>query len=141
MIRIALGLVVSALGVSAAAIAIGPNLFAGPRGEPLVMMAPDQPMVQAARYDGDACGPTLILEDPTGAEHSGARIVVFSLPTDSDDVAVAVEDFPRAPAAPRAVVLIFDEAGRLISADDSSSLEVAAGDCLEPSQPIQHNPI
>ena len=141
MIRVLLGSALSVLGIGAVA-SLGPTLLSGPRGEPLVMTAPDQPTLQAANYDGDACGSTLVFADPADTQHpSGARIVVFSLPANEHEVALAVEDFPHAPAEPRTVVLVFDEAGRLISADESSSLELAAADCPETVQPEQHNPI
>jgi hypothetical protein len=149
MIRILLGSALPVLGIGAAATFLSPDLLTAPRGEPLVMVVPGDATLQPASYDGDDCGSTLLFADPSGETHdpmpSGARIVVFALPAGPNDVAVAVEDFPRAPAQPRTVVLIFDEAGRLISAGDSDSLDVeaAAGhaDCINPPKPDVHAPI
>ena len=148
MIRVLLGSALSVLGIGAVA-SLGPTLLASPQGEPLVMMAPDQPTLQAASYDGDACNSTLIFADPAddanSAVHPGMRIVVFALPTDANDVAVAVEDFPSAPAAPQTVVLVFDAAGRLVSAGDPTSLQIEAAaalaDCIEGPKPDARAPI
>ena len=149
MIRILLGSALPVLGIGAAATLLSPDILTAPRGEPLVMVAPGEAALQPASYNGDACASTLLFADPTAdpraPTHSGTRIVAFALPSGPSDVAVAVEDFPRAPAQPRTVVLIFDESGRLISAGDANALGVqaAAGlaDCINPPAPEVHAPI
>jgi hypothetical protein len=148
MIRFLLGSALPVLGIGAAATLLSPDLLTGPRGEPLVMVAPADATLQPASFDGDACAPTLLFPDPSdprAPSHSGMRIMAFALPAEPDDVAVAVEDFPRMPAPPRTVVLIFDAAGRLVGAGDPNSLGVqaAAGlaDCINPPKPDVHAPI
>jgi hypothetical protein len=148
MIRILLGSALSVLGVGAAATLLSPDILTAPRGEPLVMVKQGDAALQPASYNGDACGSTLLFADPSDPHapaRSGMRIVAFALPSGPNDVAVAVEDFPRAPAEPRTVVLVFDESGRLISAGDANALGVqaAAGlaDCVNPPKPEAHGPI
>jgi hypothetical protein len=148
MIRILLGSALPVLGVGAAATLLSPDILTAPRGEPLVMMAPGEATLQPTNYNGDACASTLLFADPSDPRaptHSGMRIMAFAVPASPNNVAVAVEDFPRAPAPPRTVVLVFDENGRLVSAHDSSALdaEVAAGlaDCINPPKPELHAPI
>jgi hypothetical protein len=149
MIRILLGSALPVLGIGAAATFLSPDLLTAPRGEPLVMVMPGDATLHSANYVGDACASTLLFADPSGdpraPTRAGTRIVAFALPTGPDDVAVAVEDFPRAPAEPRTVVLVFDEAGQLVSAGDANSLDVqaAAGlaDCINPPAPDVHAPI
>ena len=148
MIRILLGSALPVLGIGAAATFLSPDLLTAPRGEPLVMVVPGDATLQPANYAGDACASTLLFADPSGETHapmpSGARIVVFALRR-ARMMMRAVEDFPRAPAPPRTVVLIFDESGRLVSAGDSTSLDIqsAAGlaDCINPPAPNVHAPI
>ena len=148
MIRVLLGSALPVLGLAAAASFLGPDLLSGPRGEPLVMVTPDQAVLQPASFDGSACNSTLVFADPAdgaSAAQLGIRIVVFALPTESDDVAIAVEDIPIAPAAPKTVVLVFDEAGRLLSAGDPTSLQVQAAaalaDCIKGSKADARAPI
>lgn len=148
MIRVLLGSALPVLGIGAAATLLSPDILTGPRGEPLVMVAPADAALQPASYNGDACASTLLFADPSDPHaptHSDTRIVAFALPSGPNDVAVAVEDFPRAPAEPRTVVLIFDEAGRLVSVGDANALgiQAAAGlaDCINPPKPGAQAPI
>lgn len=148
MIRILLGSALPVLGIGAAATLLSPDILTGPHGEPLVMVAPGDAAFQPASYNGDACASTPLFADPSDPHaptHSGMRIAAFALPSDPNDVAVAVEDFPRAPAEPRTVVLIFDEAGRLVSAGDANALgiQAAAGlaDCINPPEVDARKPI
>ena len=148
MIRILLGSVLPVLALGSAATLFSPDILTAPRGAPLVMAAPGDASLQPAKFDGDACASTLLFADPSDPQaprNSGMRIMAFAVPASPNDVAVAVEDFPRAPAPPRTVVLVFDENGRLVSAHDSGALdlEVAAGlaDCVSPPKPELHAPI
>ena len=137
MIRLLLGSVLPVLGIGAAATLLSPDILTGPHGAPLVMVAPADATLQPASYDGDACAPTLLFADPSKPHpqgHSGMRIMAFAVPAGPDDVAVAVEDFPRVPAPPRTIVLIFDAEGRLVGAGDPNSFGAqAAGlaDCIQ----------
>ena len=148
MIRILLGSALPVLAVGAAATLLSPDILTAPRGEPLVMVAPAAAGLQPASYDGDGCDSTLLFADrfdPRTSTRSGMRIMAFALPASPDEVAVAVEDFPRAPALPRTVVLIFDESGRLISVGDAEALgvEAAAGlaDCIDLPEADVRKPI
>jgi hypothetical protein len=147
MMRILLGSALPVLGIGAAATLLSPDLLTTPRGEPLVMAAPDGAALQPAKYEGDGCASTLLFTDPSDphAPTRAMRIVAFTLPTAPNDVAVAVEDYPRAPVPPRTVVLVFDESGRLVSAGDPDALGVqaAAGlaDCIDPPKKDVHAPI
>jgi hypothetical protein len=146
MIRLLLGLALPVLGIGASAAFLGPDLLTGPRGEPLVMAAPDRPMLQAASFEGGGCASTTILPTPSeAAPHGSARIVAFALPAEGETVAVAVEDFPGTGGLPETVILIFDRDGRLIAAGDPMSLQMQAAmalaDCIEAPKPDLRAPI
>ena len=145
MIRILLGSVLPVLALGSAATLFSPDILTAPRGEPLVMAAPGDAALQPASFNGDTCASSLLLADPHAPSESGLRVMAFAVPTSPNDVAVAVEDFPRAPVPPRIVVLIFDEAGKLVSAGDPNSLGIDASenlaDCIDPPKPTDHAPI
>lgn len=144
MIRVLLGSALPVLGIGAAAAFLGPDLLTGPRGEPLIVAAPDQAMLQPASLKGDSCAATLHLAGVPD-DSSGTRVVVLTLPSEPDDVAVAVEDFPRLPAAPKTVMLVFDEAGRLIAVGDPRTLQMQAAaalaDCVNTPAKGTHKPV
>lgn len=134
MIRLLLGSTLPILGLCLAAAIVAPNLIAAPRGEPIIMASADASL-QAASYDGDGCAPTLLFAAPLDERSSGARVIAFALRTGERGVAVEIEDFPGAMQKPKTVVLVFDDAGRVVSIGDSTSLHAqvrgkAAADCL-----------
>jgi hypothetical protein len=143
MIRIVLGSVLPLLAVGAAATLLSPDLLTAPRGKPLVMASSGTSSVQAARYNGDACASSLLLAGPThphAPKQTNLQIMAFAVPTSGNDLAVAVEDFPRVPALPRIVVLVFDEAGRLVSAGGPGSLGIETAESLaECINPPEHD--
>jgi hypothetical protein len=145
MIRILLGSVLPVLALGSAATLFSPDILTAPRGEPLVMAAPGDAALQPASFDGDTCASTLLLADPHAPTGSGMRVMAFAVPTSPNDVAVAVEDFPRAPAPPRIVVLVFDESGKLVSAGDPNALGVDTAanlaDCINPRKAVDHKPV
>ena len=145
MIRILLGSVLPVLALGSAATLFSPDILTGPGGDPLVMAASGAAALQPANFDGETCASSLLLADPHASTQSGMRIMAFAVPTSPNDVAVAVEDFPRAPAPPRIVVLVFDESGRLVSAGDPDSLGVDAAanlaDCIDPRNAVNHKPV
>ena len=127
MIRVLFGSALSFLGLGAAVAILTPNLVTGPRGEPMIMAGPGQATLQAASFDGGACAPTLLFAGPLGAgDAAGAHIIAFALRTGARGVAIEVKDFPGATQKSNTVVLIFDEAGRLVSVGDPESLHAQA---------------
>ena len=144
MIRLVFGSALPVLGLGAAAALLGPDLLTGPRGEPLIVAAPDQAMLQPASFDGEACASSSIVPEGDEPGH-GLRIITFALPAETDDTAVAVEDYPGPGAIPKTVVLVFDKDGRIVAAGDPLSLQVQAAmalaDCIEAPEPDSRAPI
>lgn len=147
MIRLVLGSALPVLGLGAAAALLGPDLLTGPRGEPLILVAADQAILQPASFNGEACVSMPVFSAPSETDQagSGIRVFAFTLPADTDNTAVAVEDFPRAGAIPKTVVLVFDKDGRIVAAGDPLSLQVQAAmalaDCIEAPEPDSRAPI
>jgi hypothetical protein len=122
MIRILFGSALPILGLGAATALLGPDLLTGPRGEPLVVAAPSTPVLQEASFDGTACPFPLILgEDFEWADRmrpaAGAHVVTlaFRAGTDGAPVAVVEMGVKHARAADAALVLVFDEEGRIVA--------------------------
>jgi hypothetical protein len=133
MIRVLFGSALPVLGLGLAAGFFGPDLLSGPRGEPLIMAAPDQASLQAATFEGKACPSTLLFAGSADAEKAGSfagtHIVAFALRSSEKDVAVAIQDFPGGDGkASRTIVLVFDDKGQLVAAGDPASLDLPLGD-------------
>ena len=144
MIRVVLGTALTVLGFGAGS-TLSPYLLAEPRGEPLVMVTPDDPAFQAASYESGPCGKALLLASPAHADSTdfNAQVMAFALGIDSGHVAVVVRSHSDAASVSESFVLLFDSDGRLTSADTTASLDAAIGDCLatpegpqEPQEPI-----
>jgi hypothetical protein len=131
------GLIVSALpifGLGLAATTLAPGLLSGPRGEPLIMVAPDDVRLQAATFEGTPCASSLLFADKAKGE-TGRHIVAFALRYGASDVAVEVEDYAGAEKTPRTIVLVFDDSGHLVAVGVPADLDLrlpAAGAGCDP---------
>jgi hypothetical protein len=143
MIRVLFG---SVLGLGVAAALFGPDLLAGPRGEPMIVAAPNEATLQAATFDGKACPSTLLFAgSPDGGVEpgfAGTRIVAFALRSGENDVAVAIEDFPGGSVKPSGtIVLVFNDEGHLLAVGDPASLHLPAGDKIARNCPPDIAPV
>lgn len=139
MMRILFGSALPILGLGAAAAFIGPDLVSAPRGEPLVVAAPQNLALQRASFDGTACASTLVLGEDRllqpGAT-GGAHVVTLAFRTDASGASVVIERGETDPADAPAVVLVFDDAGRILSVTPTQSerermlADAYAADCL-----------
>jgi hypothetical protein len=132
MIRVLLGSALAFVGLGAAVASFGPDLFAGPRGDPLVMVTPGDDGFQAASFNGGGFGATLLLATPNdvGLPSFSSEIMAFTLRMNADTIAVVIGDLAGATEGSQPVVLVFDSAGGLVSAEDPASIDAAIGDCL-----------
>jgi hypothetical protein len=121
MIRALLASALPVLGVGMAVAFVGPDLIAGPRGEPLRVAGPDAALLQPASLEAEACASTLLLP-PDGRLDSGPQTRVVAL-SDAMGFIVAVEGVPHG-AADGTLILVFDESGRLLAAGDPGALEI-----------------
>lgn len=122
----------SALGLAAAAACLSPDLVAGPRGEPLIVSEFSEASLQPAGLDLDGGGCPVALPFAE-AEAAGLHIVAYAFRPDSEDVAVALEDYSDASRKPaETVILVFDKSGRLIATGDPEALGVGDAGCLPP---------
>lgn len=119
MIRSLLGSALPILGLGAAAALLGPDLLAGPRGAPLVVAAPPAATLQKASFDGSACALPLTLEQDLllGAE-AGVHVVTLALRHGPDGASFAVENGVAGGDADAALILAFDDAGRIVSVSE-----------------------
>jgi hypothetical protein len=127
MIRALLVSALAVLGLGTAGAYLGPDLVTGPRGEPLIMAKSPDAMLKPANFAAGACEPTLLYSRVAA---SGGRIVAFSFRPDSENVAVAVEDYVDPAHKPaETVILVFDKDGALVAAGDPQSLHISEADC------------
>ena len=117
MIRTLVASALPVLGVGAALALVGPDLLAGPTGEPLRVASPQAAMIQPASFDASSCASTLLAG---GGDTVSTRIVAFS---EDAGFVVAIEAPQQAGSAGETLILIFDEAGRLIAAGDPGAME------------------
>jgi len=139
MIRVLLASALAFVGVGAAVTSLSPDLLAGPHGEPLVMVTPGDSGFQAASLDGGSCGTTFLLATPNdvGLPSFGWGVMAFTTSMNADNIAVVLGDLSDGPDTSETVVLMFDSDGRLVSADDRTSLDVAIGNCAAELQTVQ----
>ncbi|HEX9905732.1 MAG TPA: hypothetical protein VGA77_12270 [Propylenella sp.] len=139
MIRILAGATLPLLGLATAAFLVGPDLVAGPRGDPLLVAAPPPAEFQLANMDAAKCAPLVTAADGRAIELTGAdgrRIVAITLRTGRSGVAAAAPDDEAAKRPP--LVIILDEEGRLLAAADPSA---RPGDCAAFPAPAQSGQI
>jgi hypothetical protein len=132
MIRVLLGSVLALAGLGTAVASFGPDLLAGPRGEPIVMAVPGDNGFQPASFNEGGCGSSLLLANPDdfGLPSFDSQINAFTLSVDGEHTAIVFGDLVDAATASETMVLIFDSDGRLVSAGDRTLLDAAFGDCL-----------
>ncbi len=141
MIRILFASALPVLGLSAAAALLGPDLLTGPRGEPLVVAGPSMGAFQPASFDGTACSYPLVLDatlplaDPAEAAE-GSQAVTLAIRYDANRMSMVIEKGVTSPKADAALVLVFNEEGRIVSAGPAPSLRErmparAVADCLD----------
>jgi len=138
MIRLIAGATLPLLGLATAAFLVGPDLVAGPRGDPLLVAAAPPAEFQLANMDAAKCAPLVAAADGRAIELIGAdgrRIVAITLRTGRSGVAGAAPD----EAAKRPpLLIILDEEGRLLAAADPSA---RPGDCAAFPAPAQSGQI
>ncbi len=143
MIRILFGSALSVLGLGAAATVLGPELVTGPRGEPLVVAAPQDAALQQASFDGAACASTLILDEedllhatPAQAATGGVHVVTLAFRSGVDGPSMVMEPGETDTGDGMGFVLVFDGAGRILSVTPTRAerewmlSDVYADDCL-----------
>ena len=119
MIRILLGSAVSVFGLGAAFAFLGSDLVTGPRGEPLMVSSPSSLALQQAHYyGGPACAQSLALEEDILLTQPGVHVVTLGLRTGPDGTWVAMEYGMAGAQADAALILVFDEAGRILSVSE-----------------------
>jgi hypothetical protein len=125
MIRTLVASALPVLGVGAAIALVGPDLIAGPTGEPLRVASHEGSMLHPASFDATSCTSALL----AGADDAaGTRIVAF---TEDAGFVVVVETPHQVGSANETLVLIFNASGRLIAAGHPNALETdAAGAAL-----------
>jgi len=129
MIRFLMASAAPVLGLGIAASLVGPDLLAGPRGEPLLVAMANEPTIELAKFEGDACASALLLADGGAASGETPVTNVVAVRYGSDGIRVAVETFGANGAT---LVLVFDAAGRLVGAGDPAALDFdAAQSALE----------
>ena len=116
MIRVALGSALPVLGLGLGVALIGPDLLAGPRGEPLMIAGAANDMIEPASFEGEACADALLLAGPLGddlSERPVGRILALRL--GDAETPVAMQEIPvAADAGGSTIVLVFDDAGRCL---------------------------
>jgi hypothetical protein len=143
MIRIVFGSALTLLGFGAAAALLGPDIVAGPRGEPLIVAGPDGAAFQQASFDGTACASSLILDEedllrsaPAPLPEGGTHVVTLAFRTGEDGTTMVIERGEADPGGGAAFVLVFDNEGRLLSATPTRTerermlSDAYAADCL-----------
>lgn len=132
MIRVVLVSALAFVGLGTAVASFSPDLFAGPRGDPLVMVTPGDNGFQPASFNDGGCGATLLLATPNdvGLPSFNSDIMAFTLRMNANTIAVVIGDLAGATEGSQPVVLVFDSTGGLVSAEDSASIDEAIGDCL-----------
>ena len=130
MIRVAVGSALPILGLGLGVALIGPDLLAGPRGEPLMIAGAANDMIEPASFDGEACVDALLLAGPLGedlSERPVGRILAFRL--GDAETPLAMQEIPvAADAGGTTIVLVFDDAGRLLAAGEPEAAH------LDPAQ-------
>ena len=118
------------LGLGLTAMLLGPDLVTGPRGEPMIVDAPAEATLQQASFDTTACPSPLMLDDeavfadqaPPGV---GIHVVTLAFRYTADGASMLVEHGVTHPDADAALVIVFDDQGRILTVD-----QPAAEDCL-----------
>ena len=118
MIRILLGSAAPILGLGTAIALLGPDLVTGPRGEPLMVSSPASLALQPAHYDGEACARSLALEADILRAQPDVHVVTLALRHGPDGASVAMEYGVAGVEADAALILIFDEDGRILSVSE-----------------------
>jgi hypothetical protein len=121
MIRILFGSALPILGLGVATALLGPDLVTGPRGEPLMVAGPKAASFQQASFDGAACGFPLVLgeealpsADPT-MPTADTHVVTLAFRSGADGVSIAIERGATNPDADEALLLVFDDEGRIVA--------------------------
>ncbi len=144
MIRLLLGSALPIVGLGLVAAFAGPDLVTGLQGTPMIVAGADQPRLEPARFDGEACAAASLFRGAPAAEHERARmrIVAVALGPDGQDFEVAIENPGN---ASETITLLFDESGRLAAVSKPRSMEEPAAvphrDCLGAPKPTAQGPI
>ena len=142
MIRVLLGSSLPIAGLGLAALFVAPVLQAGPRGEPIVVAAPEAAMLQPASFDSSDCSAALLEAAVQGAL-PGVHILAVSVRAGTGGLAVTVDRVAEDTIGDGALIFVFDGAGELLAAGTPSSLDIepagaaAFADCAEPQEPVQ----
>ena len=130
MIRVAVGSALPILGLGLGVAFIGPDFLAGPRGEPLMIAGAANDMIESASFDGEACANALLLAGPLGEDLSQRPVGrILALRLGDAETPVVMQEIPvAADAAGSTIVLVFDDAGRLLAAGEPAATH------LDPAQ-------
>ena len=130
MIRLAVGSAFSILGLGLGVALIGPDLLAGPRGEPLMIAGAANDMIRPASFEGETCADALLLAGPLGDDLSARPVGrILALRLGDAETPVAMQEIPvAADAGGSTIVLVFDDAGRLLAAGEPAATH------LDPAQ-------
>jgi hypothetical protein len=133
MMRLPIGLLLPSLVVALSAALVGPSLVAGPSGEPMLVAAPRQNLLQPASFDGAACASTFLSdgEQAAGEEAAGLRVMAVMMRDGRDEVSVAIREIPVEDQAPAAtLVVVIDASGNVRFAGPAGELSELAEEAL-----------
>jgi hypothetical protein len=120
--RILFGSALPILGLAAAAMLVGPDLVTGPRGEPMIVASPAEATLQQASFDTTVCPTPLLLDDEAlladqAEPDVGTHVVTLAFRYTADGASMLVEDGATHPDADEALVIVFDDQGRILTVD------------------------
>lgn len=135
MIRILLGSALPVFGLGAAAMLLGPDLVTGPRGEPMIVESPEAATFQPASFDTTVCPTPLLLDNEAVlADEANPAVGVHTLTLafryDSGGVQMLFDEDASGTDADDALVIVFDDAGRILTVDQPAGegcLAIEAG--------------
>jgi hypothetical protein len=133
MMRLPFGLLLPGLVVGLSAALVGPSLVAGPSGEPMLVAAPGQRLLQPASFDGD-CASTVLPENElnAGGKTAGLRVMAVMMQDGRDGVSVAIREIPVEEHVPAAtLVVVVDANGKIRFAGPTGELTELAEEALD----------